>query len=194
MTSADASRAKGRRLGRRVLRQIATIVTPDTIPWWHRQLIARKWTFEPTRAGRPGIRPEISSLIVRLATEKPAWGSTRIRGALKNLGPGVARSTIATVLKHHGLSPAPDRSSSWRTFLRSHWGQIAGADFVTSEVWTCPSPKPRRLAWRRSVPLGRGPTRQETGGRRSNADQSASLRPSAPPYQADVPAVGWWWW
>src|SRR6516162_9913519 len=43
--------AKGHRRGRRVLRQVATIVTPDTIPWWHRQLIARKWTFEPTRAG-----------------------------------------------------------------------------------------------------------------------------------------------
>jgi hypothetical protein len=71
-----------------------------------------------------------------MATENPAWGSTRIQGALKNLGHGVARSTIATVLKHHGLSPAPDRPSSWRTFLRSPWGQIAGADFFTSEVWT----------------------------------------------------------
>jgi hypothetical protein len=41
--------AKGRPLGRRVLRQVATIVTPDTILRWHRQLIARKWTFTPTR-------------------------------------------------------------------------------------------------------------------------------------------------
>jgi hypothetical protein len=31
--------AKGRRLGRRVLRQVATIVTPDTILRWHRQLM-----------------------------------------------------------------------------------------------------------------------------------------------------------
>jgi putative transposase len=46
--------ARGRRLGRRVLRQVATIVTPDTILRWHRQLIARKWTFTPTRPGRPG--------------------------------------------------------------------------------------------------------------------------------------------
>jgi putative transposase len=46
--------AKGRRLDRRVLRQVATIVTPDTIRRWHRQLIARKWTFTPTRPGRPG--------------------------------------------------------------------------------------------------------------------------------------------
>ena len=82
--------AKGHRLGRRVLRQVATIVTPDTILRWHRQLIARKWTFTPKRPGRPRIMPEISSLILRMATENPAWGYTRIQGALKNLGHGVA--------------------------------------------------------------------------------------------------------
>ena len=128
--------AKGRRLGRRVLRQVATIVTPDTILRWHRQLIARKWTFTPKRPGRPGIMQEISSLILRMATENPAWGYTRIQGALKNLGHGVARSTVAKVLKANGIPPAPDRPSSWRTFLRAHWGAIAGADFFTSEVWT----------------------------------------------------------
>jgi hypothetical protein len=63
--------AKGRRLGRRVLRQVATIVTPDTILRWHRQLIARKWTFTPKRPGRPRIMPEISSLILRMAAENP---------------------------------------------------------------------------------------------------------------------------
>ena len=26
--------------------------------------------------------------------------------------------------------------SSWRTFIRAHWGAIAGADFFTSEAWT----------------------------------------------------------
>ena len=72
--------AKGRRLGRRVLRQVATIVTPDTIRRWHRQLIARKWTFTPTRPGRSGVMKEISTLIVRMATENPAWGYTRIQG------------------------------------------------------------------------------------------------------------------
>jgi hypothetical protein len=79
---------------------------------------------------------EISSLILRMATENPAWGYTRIQGALKNLGHEVARSTVAKVLRATGLSPAPDRPSSWRTFLRAHWGAVAGADFFTSEVWT----------------------------------------------------------
>jgi putative transposase len=59
--------AKGQRLGRRVLRQVATIVTPDTILRWHRQLIARKWTFEGRHPGRPGLMKEIGSLIVRMA-------------------------------------------------------------------------------------------------------------------------------
>ena len=36
---------RGRPLGRRLLSQVATIVTLDTILRWHRQLIARKWTY-----------------------------------------------------------------------------------------------------------------------------------------------------
>ena len=77
---------------------------------------------------------KISSLIVRMARENPAWGYTRNQGALKNLGHGVARSTVAKVLKTNGIPPAPDRPASWRTFLRAHWGAIAGADFFTTEV------------------------------------------------------------
>jgi len=65
-----------------------------------------------------------------------AWGYTRIRGALKNLGHRVGRSTIARILRAHGLPPVPERPTSWQTFLRAHWGAIAGADFFTTEVWT----------------------------------------------------------
>src|SRR5678816_2310379 len=61
---------------------------------------------------------------------------TRIQGALKNVGHRVGRSTIARILKAHGLPPVPDRPTSWQTFLRAHWGAIAGADFFTTEVWT----------------------------------------------------------
>src|SRR5262245_2022097 len=104
--------AKGRRLGRRVLRQVATIVTPDTILRWHRQLIARKWTFEPRTPGRPGIMKDLFALIVRMATENPGWGYTRIQGALKNLGHDVARSTMAKALKDNGIPPVPHRPSS----------------------------------------------------------------------------------
>jgi putative transposase len=79
---------------------------------------------------------KISTLIVRMATENRGWGYSGIQGALKNLDHRVARSTVAKVLREHGIPPAPGRPSSWRTFLRAHWGAIAGADFFTTEVWT----------------------------------------------------------
>ncbi len=79
---------------------------------------------------------EIRRLIVRMATENPTWGYTRIQGALWNLNHCIARSTIAKVVREQGLSPVPERSTPWQTFLRAHWGAIAGADFFTTEVLT----------------------------------------------------------
>ena len=128
--------AKGKSLGRRLLDKVATIVTPDTLLRWHRQLIAAKWTHVSKRVGRPGIMKEIRALIVRIATENSSWGYCRIQGERKKLGHRVARSTIAKVLKDNGMAPSPDRPTSWRTFLRAHADVIAGADFFTAEVWT----------------------------------------------------------
>jgi hypothetical protein len=48
----------------------------------------------------------------------------------------VARSTIAKVLKEHGIKPSPDRPMSWSTFVRAHAKSIAAADFFMTEVWT----------------------------------------------------------
>jgi putative transposase len=118
------------------LRQIATVVRPDTILRWHREFIARKWTYARKRSGRHGVLVEIRRLVVRMAEENPSWGYTRIQGALKNVGHRVGRSTIARSLKAHGLAPVPARPTSWQTFLRAHWGAVAGADFFTTEVWT----------------------------------------------------------
>ncbi|MGH9372054.1 MAG: IS3 family transposase [Vicinamibacterales bacterium] len=128
--------ARAYRLGRQALREVATIVTPDTWLRWHRQLIARKWTYAKIRTRRRGVLAEIRQLVGRMAEENPTWGYTRIQGALKNLGHNVGRSTIARILRAHGRSPVPERPTSWQTFLRTHWGEIAGADFFATEVWT----------------------------------------------------------
>ena len=61
----------GARLGRRLLKDVATVVTPDTILRWHRQLIAQKWTYSGGRPGRPGVCGEIRRLVVRMATDNP---------------------------------------------------------------------------------------------------------------------------
>jgi len=81
LTNAQRRRlaAKGKTLGRRLLAQVATIVTPDTILRWHKRLIAAKWTYPSKRPGRPGIMKEIRSLIVRMATDNSTWGCGLLR-------------------------------------------------------------------------------------------------------------------
>ena len=63
---------RGQRLGRRALSDVATIVTPDTIRRWHRQLVARTWTYA-RGPGRRGVRQEIRRLVVRMVEESPIW-------------------------------------------------------------------------------------------------------------------------
>ena len=69
-------------LGRRVLAEIATIVTPETLLAWHRKLIAMKYDGTPHRSpGRPRTAGEIEALVVRMAEENRDWGY-RTRGDL----------------------------------------------------------------------------------------------------------------
>src|SRR4029077_2090333 len=75
---------KGKALGRRRLADVAGIVTPDTILRWYRRLVANKYDGSTKRrVGRPSTKPDIVSLVVRMAQENPTWGYTRIRGGLQ---------------------------------------------------------------------------------------------------------------
>jgi transposase InsO family protein len=128
---------RGKELGRRGLMDVASIVTPDTILRWHRRLVAQKWTQPRKSPGRPRVMEQITELVLRMARENRSWGYTRIQGALRNVGHEVGRTTVANVLKEHGLEPAPERGKkmTWAEFLRAHWSVLAAADFFTVEVW-----------------------------------------------------------
>ena len=82
------------------------------------------------------VQARIQALVIRMATENPTWGYTRIQGALKNLGHQVGRSTIARILKAAGIPPSRARPMTWRTFMRAQWPALLAADFFTTEVWT----------------------------------------------------------
>src|SRR5262249_32327937 len=86
-----AVRAKG--LGSKLLREVATIVTPETLLAWHRRLIAQKYDGSGKRGrGRPRKSAEIEDLVVRMAKENRSWGYRRIQN-----------------LSRHGMEPAPER-------------------------------------------------------------------------------------
>ena len=131
--------AKARILSRDSLKEVAGLVTPDTLLRWYRHLVAKKYDGSQRRGpGRPRVHETIRELVVRMATENSTWGYTRIRGALHNLGHDVGRNTVKRILTEHGIEPAPERRKRipWNTFLKAHWGAIAATDFFTVEVLT----------------------------------------------------------
>ena len=131
---------KGKILGRKMLEQMSTIVTPETILRWHRELVAAKWDYSRycKKIGRPPASAEVIELVLRMARENPGWGYVRIQGALANLGHLISNTCVAGILKAHGIDPAPDRKrqSTWKSFLQAHWDVMASVDFTTIEVWT----------------------------------------------------------
>jgi putative transposase len=93
------------------------LVTPATLLRWHRELVARRWTYPRRRPGRPGTPHDVRELVVRLARENPDWGYRRIQGELLGLGISLAASTVWEILRRERIEPAPRRlESSWAEF------------------------------------------------------------------------------
>jgi putative transposase len=124
-------------IGRRGLAELGTLVTPDTLLRWYRELVARKYDGSKKRGpGRPRTPEDVQRLILEMARDNPRWGYTRIRGALHNVGYEIGRNTIKRILLEHGFDPAGRRTLTWKTFLRVHWDAIVATDFFTIEVVT----------------------------------------------------------
>jgi putative transposase len=108
---------------------------PETLLRWHRQLIARRWTYSHRTPGRPPLERSLRELILRLARENPPWGYKRIVGELKGLGIPVSATSVRKVLLEASLRPAPQRThSSWRTFVRAQATSMLACDFLTVDT------------------------------------------------------------
>src|ERR1700686_370651 len=92
---------RAKRLRRRVLQEIGTIVSPDPLLAWHRHLIARKYDGHGRRGpGRPPVAAEIRQLVVRMATENRDGGYTPIQ------------ARWPTWVTTSGVGPSPPSSDS----------------------------------------------------------------------------------
>jgi putative transposase len=116
-------------------RWAAFFVTPATLLRWHRQLIARQWTYPHPRPGRPSVAKEVRELVLRLAAENPTWGHRRVQGELVGLGHRVAVSTVRKILHQAGVDPAPRRAGpTWTQFLTVQAHTILACDLFTIDT------------------------------------------------------------
>jgi len=130
----------GKKLGRKVLSEVGTIVRPETVLGWYSKLCAKKWDTSKRKRGRgrPPVGEEVGKLALQFARENPAWGYGRIAGALSNLGHKVSAQTVGNILKKHGIEPVPSKGGGirWADFIKSHLAVMAATDFFTTEVMT----------------------------------------------------------
>jgi len=130
-------------LGRKRLKEVASLATPDTLMRWYQRLIAQKFDGSTPRQqlGRPRVAEEVEPLVIRMAEENATWGYRRLQGAWANLGHQLDKLTVRNILRRHHLEPAPQRRKagmSWAPFLKRHLDVLAATDFCTVEVATWP--------------------------------------------------------
>ena len=126
-------------LGRKRLKELATLATPETLLRWYKRLIADKFDGSKKRKalGRPRVSEAVEQIVIRMAQENPTWGYRRIQGTLANLGHSIDKITVRNILRRHHMEPAPQRRKagmSWAQFLKLHWEVLAATDFFTVEV------------------------------------------------------------
>ena len=88
---------KGKALGRKALRDLGCIVTPDTILRWYRQLIAQKYDGSEKRRspGRPRTALELQRLVVRIARDEGYFNFLSQSRAAVEVVVGDARRSLA---------------------------------------------------------------------------------------------------
>jgi transposase InsO family protein len=113
----------------------AFLVTPSTLLRWHRELVARRWTYPPFGRRAGGLPIEAVELVVRLARENPRWGYVRIVGECRKLGVCLSATSVRRILRRHRLGPAPRRGGpGWTAFLGAQAAGMLACDFFTVET------------------------------------------------------------
>jgi transposase InsO family protein len=111
--------------------RLSSLITPETLRRWHRELVRSKWRFRHRINPRKRIPEEVQLLVWRLATENPAWGYRRIQGELKKVGAQISATSIRRILTVK-RRPPPKRDT-WRQFMRAQAASIIACDLFTVE-------------------------------------------------------------
>ena len=97
-------------------RDLLTIVRPETLVRWHRDLYRLFWRVKSRRRGRPRIPAQLQQLIVDMATVNRTWGEERIAAELRvKRGLTVSPRTVRRYMRVD-LPADPVRSRGLRSF------------------------------------------------------------------------------
>ena len=162
-------------------------VQPATLLRWHRDLVAKRWTYPHDRPGRPPLPAGTAALVLRLATENPAWGYRRIQGELATMGIPIAASSVWAILKRGGIEPSRRRSGpTWAEFLAAQAKGLMSGDFFSVDtvalrrlhVLFCIQPDTRtvRIAGVTAKPAAHWVTQQARNLSMALPDQAAAVK------------------
>jgi len=118
------------------LRHLISVVQYTTFQRWIRSGNSKK-KIKAKKQGRPSTRKDLKKLVLQMA-KTPNRGYTRILGELRKLGiKSISKSTVRSILKEHGVEPAPDRAEPvWDQFLKRHASTLWSCDFFTKKILT----------------------------------------------------------
>ena len=114
------------------------LVTPATLLRWHRDLVARSWTYPNGGRSAPNaLEDEVVDLVLRLARENPRSGYLRIVGECRKLGVTVSATAVRKLLRRHRLGPAPRTTGPpWSEFLKAQAAGTLACDFFHVDTVT----------------------------------------------------------
>jgi hypothetical protein len=119
---------KAQALGRKVLNEIETLVTPDTLLRWYRELVASKWNYSHRRGpGRPRVMKTIVDLIFRMALDNPSLG---VHSNSRRTG----QSGVSGGTRHHRQHPQRERHRAGTRAGRTH-AMVDLSEGLTGNVW-----------------------------------------------------------
>jgi len=117
------------------LKEIITIVKPETVLRWQKHLIKRFWTYKTkNRVGRPPVHSDIKQIILSMKNDNLYWGYKKIQGELLKLGIHLDQKTIRNILADFRRRGKIRRSLTWKRFLRLQIHSIYAMDFFTIDT------------------------------------------------------------
>jgi hypothetical protein len=130
---------KAKRLGRKMLAAVATIVTPETLLAWHRKLIAQKYDESSRRRpGFPRTPGKIEALVVKMARRESGLGVPAHLGSTVESRPSnrSRHSSEHSGEEWHWACAGAEAEDDVERVSEAPLGVDRGCRFFTVEVWT----------------------------------------------------------